>query len=252
MNINEHFIITGRTEKGGQSHNAEFVITKPHSYPLFKGHKLTKEDFENKKIPPHRMVTAAINGPTYRLGMFLNHILQPISDKYCEGEMVRDTTHFIQELKAMKESSSLPENDYLMGTLDVDALYPNIDRSLALGAIEHAVRSCTDYPDQVIQTIIDLCRFCLNNSVVHFRGRWFRSDEGVPTGGPESGSIANIYVKWMLDQHLLLNPVLNNLNKMSNRKRFLDDIWFIWLGTRDQFQAFKQLPTSLVFLTTSQ
>ena len=78
--MNERFLITGKTEKGGQSNSHEFVMSKPHTYPLFKGHKLKKEDFDNKVIPPMRMVMAGINGPTYRLGLFL---------KYCLGEVVR-------------------------------------------------------------------------------------------------------------------------------------------------------------------
>ena len=78
----ERFLITGKTEHDGQSHSPDFVMTKPHTYPLFKGHKLKKEDFDNKAITPTRMVTAALNGPTYRLGPFLNHVLKDVAKKY--------------------------------------------------------------------------------------------------------------------------------------------------------------------------
>ena len=69
------------------------------------------------------MVTAAINRPTYRLGMFLNHILQPVSEKYCDGELIKDTTHFIQEIDSLKENNSFYDPTCKVGTLDVDALY---------------------------------------------------------------------------------------------------------------------------------
>jgi hypothetical protein len=215
-------------------------MTKPHTYPLFKGHKLSSEDFVNKVIPPTRMVTAAINGPTYRLGLFLNHILQPVMDSYCEGEVVQDTTHFIQEMEHLNEEGSFSNPRSRIGTLDVDALYPNINRELALQAVEDALSTRTDYPNEVIVTILELTKFCLENSVIHYRGRWFRSKDGVPTGGPESGSIANIYVKWMLDKKLLIHPSIAPKNRMESRKRFLDDLWFIWRGSERQFDLFKK------------
>ena len=213
-------------------------MTKPHTYPLFKGHKLSEEDFTNKIIPPTRMVTAAVGGPTYRLGVFINNILQPIADKYCEGELVRDTTHFLRDIRDLNQAGTFSEPDVLIGTLDVDALYPNIDQRLAMVAIEDALRTCTEYTEELIQTVLDLTMFCLQNSVVHHRGSWYRSMDGVPTGGPESGSAANIYVKWFLDKKLLVDPRISAKNKIDTRRRFLDDLWFPWVGTKLDFNSF--------------
>jgi hypothetical protein len=41
-------LITWKIEQDDQSHSHDFVMTKPHTYPLFKGHKLKKEEFDNK------------------------------------------------------------------------------------------------------------------------------------------------------------------------------------------------------------
>ena len=185
------------------------------------------------------MVTAAVGGPTYRLGVFINNIFQPISDKYCEGELVRDTTHFLKNIKDINLAGTFNDSKMLIGTLDVDALYPNIDQGLAMVAIEDALRTCTEYTEQLIQTVLDLMMFCLQNSVVHYRGFWYRSNDGVPTGGPESGSAANIYVKWFLDKKLLVDPSISLLNKISTRRRFLDDLWFPWAGTKLEFDSLK-------------
>ena len=176
----------------------------------------------------------------YRLGLFINHVLQPVANKYCEGELVQDTTHFIQEIEQLNQAGSFSGPGTKIGTLDVDALYPNINRDLAILAVEDALRTSTDYPDEVIRTVLDLTKFCLENSVVHFRGRWFQSKDGVPTGGPESGAVANIFVKWMLDKKLLIHPSIAPKNKMESRRRFLDDLWFIWRGSERQFDLFKK------------
>ena len=82
-------------------------------------------------------------------------------------------------------------------------------------ALEDALRSCTEYSDDLINVVLPLVKFCLQNSVVHYRGNWFKSEDGVPIGGPESGSIANIYVKWMLDKRLLIHPAIAPKNKMA-------------------------------------
>ena len=44
------------------------------------------------------MVMSGVSGPTYRLGIFLDGLLQPIVNKYCEGEIVKDSTCFLAEL----------------------------------------------------------------------------------------------------------------------------------------------------------
>ena len=62
------FAISGLTKKGGMSRGHEFVVRKPYMYPLFKLHKLSEDEILMKKIPPTRMVTSGVGGPTYRLG----------------------------------------------------------------------------------------------------------------------------------------------------------------------------------------
>ena len=65
--------------------------------------------------------------------------------------------------------------------------------------------------------------------------------KGIPTGGPESGSIANLVVYFLLEKVLFVHPRINPLNKISSRKRFLDDLWFGWMGTERQFTSFKKV-----------
>ena len=60
------------------------------------------------------------------------------------------------------------------------------------------------------------------------------------TGGPESGSCANLVVFFVLEKILLIHPSIIELNKMSSRKRFLDDLWFAWFGNKLEFEQFKE------------
>ena len=163
------FSITGVTAKGGMSRGHEFVVRKPYIYPLFKIHKLTHDKIQQKVIPPTRMVTSGVGGPTYRLGLFLDSILKPVVDEYCKGELVRDSTDFIRELIKMEEDGTSRSIQFV-GTLDVDALYPSIRLDLALEALEDALGCSTNFTEKQIEMILCLARICIENSAVHYRG----------------------------------------------------------------------------------
>ena len=232
------FDITGITKKGGVSHGREFIVRKPYMYPLFKIHKLNSDQIAAKVIPPTRMVTSGVGGPTYRLGIFLDNLLKPVVERYCKNELVRDTTSFLKKLKSIEETGNSRQMK-LVGTLDVDALYPSIRLDIALQAIIHALVFSTDYSSEQIDMIIELTELCIRNSVICYRGSWYRTTVGIPTGGPESGSIANLVVYFVLETILLPNPKIKGLNRMLDRSRFLDDLWFGWGGTERQFAVFK-------------
>ena len=56
----------------------------------------------------------------------------------------------------------------------------------------------------------------------------------------------------MLDERFLPDARLAKLNEAVHWKRFLDDLWFVWLGTDSQFQEFKHLFNRLGAKITSQ
>ena len=237
LSRNDCFLITGLTEKGGMSHSHSFCVRKTHTYPLFKIHKLSQQMLLDKVIPPVRMVTSGVGGPTYRLGMFIDNLLQPVVKKYCENELVNDTTCFLATLLNLENDGCLSNCNYI-GTLDVEALYPSIKTKYVQEAIKHALLTCTGYSMNQINMIIDLVNISIHNAVVHYRGDWYAPKKGIPTGGSDSGCIANIYVKWCLDSRMFCDPSALKYNCMDNRKRFLDDLWFLWKGPSRVFTMF--------------
>ena len=240
LTAEEVFAISGQTKKGGMARGHEFVVGKPYMYPLFKLHKLSQDEILMKKIPPTRMVTSGVGGPTYRLGVFLDMILKPVIQQYCKNELIRDSTDFLKELQKMEEDGKTTKMNFI-GTLDVDALYPNIRKHIALDAVSDALETVTAFSRDQIQMIIEMARFCIENSVVHYRGQWYKLLVGIPTGGPESGGIANACVFYVLEKILLIDERIKQLNKMLCRKRFLDDLFFGWEGTKRQFAKFKAI-----------
>ena len=51
------------------------------------------------------MVTAALKGPTFLLGLSLNHILKDVAETYCDYEIVQDMNPFIQQIKKLEGPS---------------------------------------------------------------------------------------------------------------------------------------------------
>ena len=187
------------------------------------------------------MVTSGVRGPTYRIGVFLDSVLKPVSDEYCRGELVKDTTEFLQRLKRSSDNGDFSEQGLNLVAMDICALYPSIKIDVALVAVRDALDKNSEYSDKEKEAIISLLSYTLRNSVVHYRDEWYQSAEGAPTGNPEVPSVANIFVKYVVDQKILPHPEVYNLNKMSHRARFLDDIWGIWGGSEESFRLFLEM-----------
>ena len=100
----------------------------------------------------------------------------------CDGELVRDTSEFVKFIDDLN-IEDIPSN---VASLDVDALYPSIRRDLLALALEDALRTCSELGEEEIQAALDLTKICLENSTIHYRGKWFLSLDGVPTSGNES------------------------------------------------------------------
>ena len=228
-------VIEHDEKNDGFSHSHVFRIAIPYIYPLFKIHKLSLAAIQAKTIPPTRMVTGSTNGPTFRLGLFVDSVLQPIARGYCAPEMVKDTTTFISYVEANR--SVFESEARYVCNLDVVALFPSIPKDKALIAIEHALNYLEVEPSQR-DFIIEIVKFSINHSFIQYRGNWYSSENGIPTGGPDSGCIANIFVKWFFTTHLLPSSEVEKHNYTICRKRFLDDIFSLWKGTPRQYDMF--------------
>ena len=76
-----------------------------------------------------------------------------------------------------------------------------------------ALEKCSNYDQAQKDMILELTHYCIRNSVVQYKGNWFKSLEGLPTGGTESASLVNIYVKWGLDSVLLNDDQIKKTGK---------------------------------------
>ena len=208
-------------------HSPEYQSVDPHIEPLFKLHKLSEEEIANKKIPPFRLVSAAHNGPLFRLEKWLSPYLTSLSHLYLSTEFIRDTQHL---------TSCLPDLNYQLHelhintplhlfTLDVVQLYPSIQPDLCKTAIHHALDSHPDHlGDNLNQAIKYMIELVLHLPYIRYGNTDYKAISGIPTGGCTSRQEADLFMHWLLEQ--IVKP---NIPTWSTSiilwRRFIDDIF---------------------------
>ena len=107
-----------------------------YEYPLFKTHKLNKDQLLEVDILdiPRRFLQSAGDITSSRITAFLKMIFKPISTNYCQfqlNEYCRDSKHCLMELENWKSTQSTnPTSTLFINTADVKSLYPSVNRDL--------------------------------------------------------------------------------------------------------------------------
>ena len=98
---NDKTLIAGINTNNRPKLAPEYRPEPPYAYPLFKLHKLSKEDITNKKVPPSRLVHASQYSPLYRMEKWTSPHLTKISREFCKEEFILDTGDLIESIKQL-------------------------------------------------------------------------------------------------------------------------------------------------------
>ena len=210
-------VMTGLTENNHSKLAPEYRPESPYVYPLFKIHKLNREEIANKMIPPNRLVHASKFSPIYRMEKWTSPHLTKISREHCKEEFILDKRHLIINFKEINDGKKLQNENIHLFTLDVEKLNPSIQPQLALIAIKEvfAANKSTD-----TKTKQDIIEFSFENSYVSYKEETFSSKIGIPTGGSLSRQIADIFLHWVLFKKV--NPNIATIEAIRLFKRFID------------------------------
>ena len=83
-------LICGLNQNNNLMLDPEYKPDQPYVYPLFKIHKLSQVQIEEKKVPPNRLVHASKHGPMYRVEKWCSPYLSTISQSFCGDEFILD------------------------------------------------------------------------------------------------------------------------------------------------------------------
>jgi hypothetical protein len=134
------------------------------------------------------------------------------------------------------EELKLPKTAFL-NVADVSALYPSIDISEGLKALEWFMKS-NNFDDSRIALFLSLAEWVLTNNVLECKGRFsglFRQVRGTAMGTSFSVTYAIIYMLYLENQIL---P--DFLNDCALYGRYIDDIFLIWKGDVASFNRFRK------------
>ena len=237
---NDKTLIAGINANNRPKLAPEYRPEPPYAYPLFKLHKLSKEDITNKRVPPSRLVHASRYSPLYRMEKWTSPHLTKISREFCKEEFILDTGDLIESMKQLNQSGA-PENENVnLFTLDVEKLYPSIQPDVALQAIRETFSADTTTDRKTKAVLETFVKMSFEHSYISYKNECYKSKVGIPTGGSLSRQIADIVLHWIMFRKM--TPKLSEIQAIRLWKRFIDDCLGIWRGSRRSFDIFvKQL-----------
>jgi hypothetical protein len=204
-------------------------------YHIFKVHK--KHSPPN--LPPGRPIVSGCNSITEKISQFVDfhskHLV-PLLPAY-----LQDNPDLLRHMETLN-STPLPPNSFPV-SIDVVGLYSNIPSEEGITAMRRALNT---KEDKTITTdpIIELLSHVLKLNIFKFNSDLYIQNVGTAMGTKGAPTIANIFMAEidikiqncaMINQQTSTNT---NRNQIYFYKRFIDDIFIIWTGTKEEFSHF--------------
>ncbi len=185
-------------------------------YFLPKLHKLPPKD----ALFEIRPIMSGIDSATYHISKFADFFLAPIAAS--QSTYIRDSTDIILKLQNLK----LPPNA-LLASIDVKAMYTNIDHEMAIRNASEAYKSTKiHYNIKKIPTkyLTKMLHLILECNTFKFNGLNYKQCIGLAMGSPCSVSLATIAM------HPLEKAFLERAENIIAFYRYIDDIILISSG----------------------
>ena len=169
-------------------------------------------------------IAASYSYITRPISIFVDELVKPTITM---STVLRDSGELIQCL----EKLVLPTNCLLV-TADVSSLYPNIDTKKAIIALDLLLREA-----KVAQTplLVQLARLIFENNFLksEFSSDIYHQTFGIAMGTPFAVTAANAFMYY--HERDIIELYSRNLTLY---KRFIDDIFVIWEGSRETLLEF--------------
>ena len=189
--------------------------------------KIHKTPIKFRPIVP---ITGTLLEPVAKI---VDHYLQPIVQN--THTFLKNSHEFIQEFDACITHGNLipikPKPNYgvWLFTADVVNLYPSIPQEEACQVVKDNIAAHMGPHTDVLTTLAEVA---LRHNVVQLFGRKFKQINGVATGSPLAPTTANLYLSKLED------PVLDAFKHHVWMKRYIDDIFGLFVGTPNQRNKF--------------
>lgn len=184
---------------------------------LLKLHKTLVNNF-----PPVRPIASTINKTNRPAASLLNFVLGPCINHI--EDLLFDSNHLILLLNSLERRNVLdPTRTYAMVTLDVVAMYPNLDVTECKERCYQMYELARNRnPVQLIRrNIYELMDLALDYSYVKFGDNYYLQNRGIEMGNIASPLVANITLFY------IFREMFQTKREIVFYKRYLDDLFLI-------------------------
>lgn len=174
-----------------------------------------------------REIISAEGSPTHKLAKWLVQEFQSMPKPFPTSS-VKNTQEFTQKLL---ESGTI-EEDEIMVSFDVAALFPSVPVKDALNLLEDWLlpqKSDAAWKGKV-RTYLRLARLCMDENYFQFRGQFYKQTKGAPMGNPLSPFLCELFMA--------------NLETKLKEQGLLPEKW--WRYVDDIFSVIKREALSKV------
>jgi len=207
-------------------------LTPRAFYLLPKVHK-PRSKWPHPHMPEGRPIVSDTGSETERICELIDFYLKPLATGH--PSYLKDTYDFVNKIK----DTSIPTNALLV-TADVSALYTNmlIDRS-----IEVVKDAFTRHPDasRPDKHILELLTIALTQNDFMFDNQLYVQKCGTAMGKRFAPNLANLYL--LPFDHAACNDFTI---KPLLYFRYIDDIFFIWTGSRQQLKQYESFLNNII------
>lgn len=209
------------------------VPASPRSFYLLPKIHKARDKWPNICMPEGRPIVSDCGSETYNVCKFIDFFLKPLSCLHFS--YIKDTYDFVSKIRGL-----IIPPDALLVTGDITALYTNMDIEHSLKVVREAFARHPD-PNRPSDQILQLLEIALRNNDFTFAGRIFLQICGTAMGKTFAPSLANLY---LIDFD---SQACNGFHvKPLHFYRYLDDIFFLWPGSRQDLLDFNVFLNSIL------
>ena len=207
---------------------------KPRTFYLLpKIHKPKPKWPFPDRMPEGRPIVSDCGSESYRVSQFIDYFVRPVS--VCHPSFIKDTYDFVAKIR----NQHIPKGAFLV-TGDVTSLYTNmnIDRTLDVTRSALQRHPTPGRPDSYILRLLELT---MRNNDINFDGQWYLQICGTAMGKNYAPGLADLYLEKFDEEAMhghTIQPLLFS--------RFLDDTFFVWLGTEQQLRDFELFLNTII------
>lgn len=185
--------------------------------------------------PPGRPVISGNETLMEPISKYVDYFIKPLLPTL--PAYIQDTTDVLCKIDEHKFIG--PES--LLVTMDVEALYTNIEHTQGLDALRHFLdkRPLPSNSFPPTDFLVKLTEWTLYNNVFLFQDKIFKQVKGCAMGACFSPSYAGLFMgKW--EEDFVFNETNVFRDKIIWWARYIDDVILWWKGTEEELMSFHE------------